>query len=276
MKQVLSDGWQLLNSSLSASPALRVALVWQVLLLAGSLLAMSFDHRLILGLNPWIKPTKFELSVIIYLLTVALLLYGLRWHRSAADGNAFPRIRSVLGWGFATAMTVENTVIALQSLRGVRSHMNFSTALDASLFGLMGLFIVVNTVLVAGLLLLWFAAQVRTAPAVTWGVRLGLLVLLAGSAEGGLIVQHGAHTVGAADGLPGLPFLNWSRSHGDLRIAHFFALHALQVLPLAGLLFSRILVTRVVQMAAMFVFTVVYAGGVWWLFSNAMHGRPLL
>lgn len=276
MNHVLRSAWHLLQKSLRASPALSVALVWQVALLAGSTLALPFDRRLILGLNPWIKPMKFELSVIVFLVTVALLVYGLRWHRSPANGQAFLRTRTLLGCGFAATMTVENSVIVLQSVRGVRSHMNFSTPLDASLFGVMGLFITVNTVLVAVLLLLWCVAQVRTPAAVTWGVRFGLLMLLAGSAEGFLMVAHGAHTVGAADGLPGLPFVNWSRSHGDLRIAHFFALHALQVLPLTGLLVSRVAAARAVQTIAMFLFTAAYTTGVWWLFHTAMQGRSLM
>ena len=95
-------------------------------------------------------------------------------------------------------MTVENTVVALQSGRGVRSHMNYTSPLNGVLFGLMGIFIVVNTVLVAWLLILWCAAHVRTANAVTWGVRLGLLTLLLGSLEGFLMVQHGGHTIGRA------------------------------------------------------------------------------
>ena len=45
---------------------------------------------------------KFEISVIIYLLTITLLLYGL-----GKDG-AWRRTRLLLGWGFMLCMTVEN------------------------------------------------------------------------------------------------------------------------------------------------------------------------
>ena len=48
-------------------------------------------------------------------------------------------------------------------------------------------------------------------------MRLKLFLILAGGVEGVLMVQHGAHTVGAKDGLEGLFFLDWSRNHGDQR-----------------------------------------------------------
>ena len=117
--------------------------------------------------------------------------------------------------------------------------MNYSTPLDAHLFEFMAVFILSSTLLFVCTLGLVVLDPTRWPPAVAWGVRLGLLTLLAGSLEGVLMVWHGAHTIGANDGLSGLPLLNWSRNHGDLRIAHFFALHALQAFPLLGWLRSR-------------------------------------
>ena len=70
------NGRALLRSSLETNRPMRLALLWQLVLLAVSLLAMPFDNRVILGLNPWVKPMKFEISVIIYLLTITPMLYG--------------------------------------------------------------------------------------------------------------------------------------------------------------------------------------------------------
>jgi hypothetical protein len=140
----------------------------------------------------------------------------------------------------------------------------------------MGLFILLNTVFAGWLLVLWMRTSAGLESVVVWGIRLGLLVLLVGSIEGVRMVLHGGHTVGAPDGSPGLPFVNWSTRYGDLRIAHFFALHALQIFPLIGLALAALKLREGTQLGTLFTFVAVYSVAVWWLFAEAMRGVPLM
>ena len=243
---------------------------WNATQLVLSLAALPFDRRLILGLNPWIKPMKFEISLIIYLLTLALLF------RVLGEDGHWQMQRRRMNWGIGVAAAVEITLIALQSARGVTSHMNYTSRFNGLVFAVMGVFIAINTVLLAELLWLFCRTRLRRPAAEVWGIRLGLTMILAGSLEGVWLVIHGAHTVGAPDGGAGLPFVNWSTAHGDLRVAHFFALHALQLLWGAGWVVGRSTLPVRLAIAAVVLIAAFYAGGVWLLFAQAMAGHSVV
>lgn len=244
--------------------------LWNAGLLILSLAVLPFDRRLILGLNPWIKPMKFEISLIVYSLTLALLFCVL------GEGGRWQTRRRRMSWGIGSAAAVEITLIALQSARGVPSHMNYTSAFNGLLFAVMGVFITINTALLAELLWLSCVTRLSRPAAEVWGIRLGLVMLLVGSLEGVWLVVHGAHTVGAPDGGAGLPFVNWSTAHGDLRVAHFFALHALQLLWATGWWLGQSSLPPKIATAATGVVAALYAGGVWLLFTQAMAGHAIL
>lgn len=252
---------------LDDNPGLRLSVWVQVALVVVALVGLSTDHRHILGINPWIKPLKFDISVIVYMVTVAGVLSGLHgWRRS----------RAFIGWGIGIAMIVEDVIISMQSLRGVRSHMNIATAFDATAFSIMGIFIAFNTLLITWLLLLACFSKTEWPRPIAWGVRLGLLALVTGSLEGVLMVAHGAHTIGAPDGSPGLFFVNWSRQYGDLRVAHFFAIHALQAMPLLGWLLTRTTMPQRTQLILVVTGFIAYMAATGALFQQAMAARPLI
>ena len=103
------------------------------------------DTRLILGLNPWVKPMKFISSITIFLWTVAWFMPDTQPN---AVGSGFSRIdkRQIVRWTIGPAMLVEIACIILQSARGTSSHFNNTSPFDAIIFGVMGLTIVLNTI----------------------------------------------------------------------------------------------------------------------------------
>lgn len=226
---------------------------------------LPLDHRHVAGALVWGKPLKFSLSIVAYAWTLAWLLASLP---AAAQGA----VRTI-GWGVALSMLVEQAVIFTQAARGTTSHYNTASALDGALFGVMGVFILVNTVLTVWVLYLVWHYQPQGSASYVWGVRLGLLVFLVGSVLGGFMIRHLGHTVGGPDGGPGLPALGWSTRAGDLRIAHFLGMHALQVLPLLGWALGRWWPGP--APALTWLGAAAYAAAVAALFGQAMAGQPL-
>jgi hypothetical protein len=191
---------------------------------------MFLDGRTLLGRNVWTKPWKFATSIAVFTATMGWVLPSL----SLAD-----RVERRASYVIGTAMLIEIALISMQAARGVRSHFNLSTPLDGSVAAAMGLTITVSTLVVA--YVLW--RLLRTRPPLSapylWGLRVGMLLFVAASLEGYLMIANGSHSVGSSPSAPGLPLLNWKLTGGDLRIAHFIGLHALQVLPLTGYVASR-------------------------------------
>jgi len=239
-----------------------------VLLLALALIA-PFDQRIVTGINPWIKPMKFSFSNAAFLWTVG-------WFQGYLLGPH--RTKRLVSFGISLAMLAEIVLITMQAARGTTSHYNVATAFDAVVFAWMGLMIALNTMLVALFLLLYFFARRAPLPAAfLWGIWLGLLLFLAGSLEGLVMIARGSHTVGAPDGGQGLPWVNWSTQAGDLRATHLLGLHSLQVIPLVGWLVSRLRnISLPAQVVSVVAFAALYASLAVHLFLQALRGQPLL
>lgn len=199
-----------------------------------AIVGLFVDDRVLTGLPIWAKPMKFALSILIYSVTWAWLI------------SQLTRVRRTAWWmGTVAAVLLggEMVVVVGQVIRGTTSHFNETTPLNAALFALMGMLIVVVWVatLVVALIMFRNPGPDR---ARNLAVRAGSILALVGMALGFLMTIptkqqiaedasfSGAHTVGLADGGPGLPLLGWSTVGGDLRIPHFVGMHALQLIPL--------------------------------------------
>jgi hypothetical protein len=211
-----------------------------------SLGGLLFDDRMLLGEPIWLKPFKFSVSLGIYAFTLAWL-------------TSLLRRRTKLVWWLGTisvvTLVLETAWLIGQVIRGKSSHFNVATPLDGSLFAVMGATIAVFWVtnLIVGILVL---RERFTDTPTLWAIRIGLGIALAGMAVAFLMTQPspeqlqmlktgaqvpmvGAHSVGVPDGGPGMPITHWSTVGGDLRVPHFFGIHALQVLPLFAMFLRR-------------------------------------
>jgi hypothetical protein len=251
------------------NPLLFIVGAAHIILLLILALIAPFDERQVMGLNPWIKPMKFAISIAIYALTLGWLLYELPLRE---------RARRVVNWAIASTLVIEIVLITMQAARGVTSHFNEATAFDTVVFAVMGMAIILNILVAAYVALKFWRTEAKIPAPYLWGIRLGLMIFVLASLEGFVMISHSAHSVGVPDGGAGLPVVNWSVKGGDLRVAHFFGMHALQALPLVGYLLSTRRAESLTSNAARWAqgMGVVYALLALLLFLWAMAGRPLV
>lgn len=222
-------------------------------------LALTTSEK-VLGVNALIKPAKFFVSIWLFCWTMGWFTGLLRQRRKVV----------IYSWVVVVAMTIELLIITGQAALGKLSHFNVTSPLDARLFALMGVAITVFTVCTGYIGYLFFRHKPPTAEAgYLWGIRLGILLFVIFAFEGFIMASRLGHTVGAADGGAGLPVTNWSIRYGDLRVAHFFGMHALQLLPLIGYSVAR-------QPRQVIVVAVLYFLAVTGLLVQALAGRPVL
>lgn len=226
---------------------LTVTVILMLLALAGALVGLIVDPRVITGAPAWLKPLKFAISISIYSATFIWLLGFVQGRR---------RIVRIVAWVTTAGLVIEMALIAMQVVRGTTSHFNISTPFNGAVYYIMGMTVV--CVWTANLILGIVLMRQRFAdPAFAWALRLGVLISFVGMSVAFLMTAGptnaqraaakagdgmpivGAHSVGVADGGPGIPILGWSTVGGDLRIPHFVGLHALQLLPLFGWLLIR-------------------------------------
>ena len=176
----------------------------------------------VFNVSAWIKPFKFAFSTFLFAWAMGWYLHYLptfdhRWY----------------SWTVILLLTFEIGYIAYRAALGQLSHFNVSTAVTGALYSAMAMAITIVTIYTAYVGVLFFTAQVAPLPVhYLWAIRLGILLFVVFAFEGFLMGSRMTHTVGGPDGTAGLPLLHWSYTHGDLRVAHFIGMHALQVLPL--------------------------------------------
>lgn len=235
------------------------------------LLAAGLDERQVNDVNIWLKPLKFFMSLAIYYATLA-------WFHGYLSEDV--RSRRLVRLLVVTPIVVgflEMTWLLATASIGQPSHFNRSAlvyALSYSLAGV-GATLLMVTALVTGVLV----GRDRSStvpPALRLAIVLGSVIAFVGTmVTAGFLASGSGHWVGGvASDAGGLPLVGWSRTGGDLRVAHFFSLHALQAVPLVGWVAVRAAGGRARQVV--WVGAALYAAWILLTFVQALAGRPLV
>ena len=234
-----------------------------------SLIWAVFDPRLIDGSATWAKPLKFAISFAVTFATLAIILP--RFSPAWRNGLLFWSLTTLMGG----AMLFEMIYMMSQAAQGQASHFNMETTFTRLMYALMGVGAV--TLVAAIGAFGWAALRDKDAsfgPALRQGVGWGfigsfvLTMITAGTMSG-----MAGHTIGT----PGpdaatIPLLGWSAAVGDLRPAHFVALHMMQALPLFGLWTDR----RGGAVRQVYIAAGLYAALTLALFIQALSGLPVI
>ncbi|MEY5047878.1 MAG: hypothetical protein RLZZ175_1237 [Bacteroidota bacterium] len=211
------------------------------------------------NINAWYKPFKFAFSIFLYAWTMA-------WYcQYLPNFNV-----KLFNWTIIVLLGFEIFYIAFQAGKGQLSHFNVSTPIYSTLYSLMAIAATVVTLYTAYVAVLFFTNQFPDLPNYyLWSIRLGLIIFVIFSFEGFVMGSKLSHTIGGADGGPGIPFLNWSTKFGDPRVAHFIGMHALQLLPLLSFYLLK-------DIQLTFLLSILYLLLSVYTLMLALQGKPLI
>lgn len=201
--------------------SLLTSVVWiMLILMIPTLIGYKLDHRLFNGINVWIKPFKFELSLSIYFGTLA-------WFSVYVDRkfSSLKRWKWMVGAASLSAL-FEIGYIFFRAARAEGSHYNETTLIAAIMHTFMGLGALILVAFTFWLGTLILRSKETPIPAsIRLAIGLGLIATgLLGGFTGIYISMNNSPWLGG----------------GDLRLPHTLGLHAMQGIPLIGWISTKI------------------------------------
>lgn len=264
-----------LASRMQVGSPVLFAVGMAMLLMAAMTLVLSWlDPRVFQGVSTWAKPLKFQLSTGMYLLTLALFISWLPEYRRQT------RLGRYVMWSAAGAGVFEVAYITWQGAFGLASHYNQTSTFYAAMYTLMGVGAVILTSASLALAVLIARSPAYALPAaLKHTVVLGLaLTFVLGTGFGSYLgAQRAGHWVGGAlTDAGGMAVFNWSRSGGDLRVAHFFGIHAMHFVPAIAALAAAARFPGAKHIASAWLLAASFSGLTVWTFVQAAQGKPFL
>ncbi|MEM6474819.1 MAG: hypothetical protein AAF687_01490 [Pseudomonadota bacterium] len=197
--------------------------------------AWLLDTRMLDSAAVWTKPQKFNISLGLHFLTIAVLLQLV-----PRDVRSGP-VLLIFSYLAAGALLIEFFWVSLQAAQAKRSHFNFDSQFEALMYALMGLgAFLLMTIALALAVQIWRKGD-RSRRGLWLGSIVGLTIAFFTTLYFGFTMSSTSRYVGAPleGGGATVPFFGWSREYGDLRPAHFVSLHMMQTVPFVGWLADR-------------------------------------
>ncbi|WCL50859.1 hypothetical protein [Leptospira sp. GIMC2001] len=263
--------------------SLQILVIVSIGFLILSLGGLIFDKR-ILDYSPiWLKPLKFAISSLIFAIT--FIIFSSYFDKT--------RILFYTNWIISICLTIELIIISMQAYRGRMSHFNYTTVEDMILFQIMAVAITIVWIVMS--VYVYNSFQTLTGNAILdHGMRVGLLisflsmgVAFAMTKPGAEQIQKiqenkspigltlGSHSVNEKDPSQKIPFTRWAKTGGDLRIAHFFGLHGMQILPLLAWILFAIGLHKYLAIGIIYLAGMSYLFGIIYVLYASLQGRSI-
>ena len=262
--------WIAFTNRLDNDHTTRLHLTLSIFMFASFLVflpAWLIDTRVLDSALVWTKPQKFNISLGLHFLTIAVLMQLVP--REVRNGP----VLIIFSYLAAISLVFEYVWVSTQAAKGVRSHFNFDSGFEAMMYALMGLgAFFLMTIALALAVQIWRKGD-RSQRGLWLGAIIGLTVAFVSTLYFGFTMSNSGRYVGSelTGGGATVPFFGWSREYGDLRPAHFVSLHMMQTVPLAGWLADRYGWNAVLVVVGVALVQLALASA---LFFQALAGQP--
>lgn len=249
-----------------------------------SSIGLIVDDRILQYSPIWLKPFKFAFSSLLF--SSSLYYFNIYLPKSKLIKMSNMIIGSMLN--------LELAIIYFQAYRGRMSHFNYTTLEDMILFQLMAFGIIAVWIVLFAYVFFFLKLNVKS-NLILHAIRISLVITFLSMASAftmttpnksevekivankGIIgLTVGSHSVAEKDPSQVMPITKWALTGGDLRIAHFVGLHAIQILPLIAFFF--LLIKLDYKISLFFVYTLAFMYFAIFLFVllQALQGIPLV
>jgi hypothetical protein len=269
----------------SKNKDLRIILYFSFVCLFLSVVGLFFDERILQYVPIWLKPFKFSISSIIFVGSILIFL------KYIPDSKILRISSKIISYG----LMIELIIIFFQAYRGRMSHFNNQTWEDMILFQIMAVVIVLVWIGFGMFTYKLMKLNLKSNDLLLTGIQLGAVItflsmpfafampspnkeqielIKKNKSQVGLII--GSHTIQEKDPSKVYPITGWAKTGGDLRIAHFMGLHALQILPLLAMFFRMLPLAFFKSKRILLVIGIFYFSIVVFTLIQALMGIPLL